>query len=808
MAGTEDRAERNGGLGGGEAETEGSWWTRRTWRRGVVRVVAVVGVVLLVAGVSGWWLTTRVLDDDGFAEVVTDSLQRQEVRSYVAEEITLQLAASTKLITAARPVADSVIAEVLRNPVVVDFVHDVVAGVHHQVFEFRSETRASVSATSAAATVKAAIQAIDDKIAERIPSQLYTLGTGLTHNRPISLAARLSPWVRTLYVPALLLGLAALVLVVVKSRDGVHAVRFVGFALAVAGAFVSGCAAVSPFVGALADDDATRRASAVGAFVDVLVEQLVRAGLLMAVVGLLLAFVPGRDGSGALTRGRRLIRRTREAASTRRGQLAVGVSLVAIAWALLTQTSGAFAMTLIVASTTLAFSGLLTMVRAAGALPAGPQVFRRLRARQVVGVATTMVLCSTVVGVVAGALIAAPQHADRADPGDDGCNGSIELCFQPIDRIMWPASHNAMSSVVYDSFAAEHTISIPEQLDRGARALLLDAYYGYTQSGIVRTNIAGGASRQEILDKFGPDAVDELDRLGALTGALDTSGTKKDVYLCHEFCELGAVRADTVFSQIDQFLGRHPTDVVVLDVEDYVQPADLRRALEAAGLWDRVYTLDPSQPMPTLLDLVTPTDGEREAPRRLIVMAERHGGTEPWLADTYKLSQETPYTFKSVADFNCAPNRGDASNPLFLLNHWLRQPGPPDPVAAAKTNSTSILGDRIEQCIAARRKLPNFVAIDFFGVGDATELIDQYNAAIASQTGVAAALDQLVDEVDRDPDTSTADQAELDALQRLPTMTQADASALLGPLSGTFPAPGELPNILNPAAPASAPARG
>ena len=46
--------------------------------------------------------------------------------------------------------------------------------------------------------------------------------------------------------------------------------------------------------------------------------------------------------------------------------------------------------------------------------------------------------------------------------------------------------------------------------------------------------------------------------------------------------------------------------------------------------------------------------------------------------------QETPYTFNNVDEFNCQPNRGTSSNPLLLVNHWLRAPGPPDPVEAAE----------------------------------------------------------------------------------------------------------------------------
>ena len=49
-------------------------------------------------------------------------------------------------------------------------------------------------------------------------------------------------------------------------------------------------------------------------------------------------------------------------------------------------------------------------------------------------------------------------------------------------------------------------------------------------------------------------------------------------------------------------------------------------------------------------------------------MSEKHGGEHPWLIPAYSLLEETPYTFKTIADFSCAPNRGGTGKALFLLN--------------------------------------------------------------------------------------------------------------------------------------------
>ena len=112
-----------------------------------------------------------------------------------------------------------------------------------------------------------------------------------------------------------------------------------------------------------------------------------------------------------------------------------------------------------------------------------------------------------------------------------------------MNQVVWPASHNAMSSAAYNFLGAEHTITIPEQLNAGARFLMLDVYYGYDDNGIVRTNLAGGVNRKQLEKERGKEAVHALDRLGALTGTADTSGKKQELYFCHDLCELGAVQA-------------------------------------------------------------------------------------------------------------------------------------------------------------------------------------------------------------------------------------------------------------------------
>ena len=174
----------------------------------------------------------------------------------------------------------------------------------------------------------------------------------------------------------------------------------------------------------------------------------------------------------------------------------------------------------------------------------------------------------------------------------------------------------------------------------------------------------------------GAKAVKELDRIGALTGAADTSGTKKDIYFCHDLCELGAVSAHEVLGNIRDFLDQNLTDVVIIDIEDYVKPQDFKQALIDADLFDRVWQPKKMGKWPTLYNMVVPPNPKDEQnPRRLIVMYEKHKSPYKWLLNTYKVSEETNFFYKSAAKFDCLPKRGGTGKSFFIVNHWINPGG-------------------------------------------------------------------------------------------------------------------------------------
>ena len=550
---------------------------------------------------------------------------------------------------------------------------------------------------------------------------------------------------------------------------------------------LAGVAVATPALASVAANNDPGRGDAVAAFIETLTGRLSGAGLAMILIGLAIAFAPGKDGGDLRERVRRTRAWFAAKRTSPRWRFAGGLGLALFAALVLTQPGEVASFLIDLGAVLVLYLGIVVCLRASGILVTDHSI-PRLHKRQVAGVFAVMLACAifTATGVVA--VVAANTTEPTANPDQNGCNGFIEVCLQPVDQVVFAGSHNAMSSAAYNFLGAEHTITIPEQLNAGARLLMLDVYYGYDDDGLVRTNLAGGVDRKQLEKERGKEAVQALDRMGALTGTADTSGKKQDLYFCHDFCELGAVKATDVLSQIGDFLDRNLTEVVILDFEDYVQPKDLKAALDDAGLLPRLRRLTPEQAKTTtMLDLVQPKHKkDTENPRRLIVLSEKHGGKMPFLAKTYDMYQETPFTFTNISDFNCKKNRGGTDKPLLLVNHWLRPDGPPDPVEAGHVNSQKTLTNRFKQCIAKRGVLPNAFAVDFTAIGDLYKSVNLFNGAVATVTGGRASVEKVIRHHRSSGDLTQADLQELNGIRRLPKVSEQRARKLLGPLADTL----------------------
>jgi hypothetical protein len=306
------------------------------------------------------------------------------------------------------------------------------------------------------------------------------------------------------------------------------------------------------------------------------------------------------------------------------------------------------------------------------------------------------------------------------------CNGSAQLCERRLDQVALATTHNSMNAAADGFLYPSQHSGIATQLEDGVRGLLVDAYLGSVrQAGdgdIVYTDLDRGRL-QTAIKAATSEATDRALKLRKQAGA-PPDDAPRDVYLCHDYCELGAVRFADVVDVLRRFLDDRPGEVLVMIIQDELPAERLLPVLEDGGLDPYLATLDTDQPLPTLGSMV-------ETGPRLVLALEK-GDLGPKIPSAYDsgLLQEVHYKYSSVQDLerpaSCRPNRGDRGAPLFLLNHWI---SPPSEQAASQANAEDVLLPRAERCSTERGQPVNLVAVDFYETGDLFEVVDRLNDA-------------------------------------------------------------------------------
>ena len=302
--------------------------------------------------------------------------------------------------------------------------------------------------------------------------------------------------------------------------------------------------------------------------------------------------------------------------------------------------------------------------------------------------------------LVAGALAATPAAAKR----EMRCNGAGRLCERPFNRVVLPGAHNAMSAGSLGWRIPNQSVAIPEQLETGIRALLIDTHYGRLQ----------------------PDGTVLTDDEGSVTTG------ERGLYLCHVLCQLGASPLVDALRSIRKFIRRRPNNVLAIINEDKISPEDFAGAMEQSGLIDYVYPGAPGPRWPTLKRMI-------RTHQQVVVLAERNAGTAyPWYHNAYDgIVQETPYTFDpptmliDAANWpaSCEPNRGGTTGSLFLINHWSPSTPPPETnfATSESVNAGDVIAGRAHQCAAQRGIKPSIIAVDQFAIGGLFAAVRQLN---------------------------------------------------------------------------------
>jgi hypothetical protein len=296
------------------------------------------------------------------------------------------------------------------------------------------------------------------------------------------------------------------------------------------------------------------------------------------------------------------------------------------------------------------------------------------------------------------------------------CNGAARLCGRSLSAVAFATTHNSMASSADGFRPPNQRWSFAAQLGHGVRGFQIDAYLGVRRGSRVYTDLSGSlGDASELPPAFVSAALRLHQRLGA-----PPAGTAYDVYLCHVFCELGAVPMVDEMRTLRGFLDRHPDEVVVMVIEDHVPTDRIAAVLRDAGLAPKLLPVADPSALPTLGDMLS-------SGHPLQVSLE-NGDGGPTLPNAFAaLVQETPFTFRRPRDLeaasSCRTNRGVDGAPVFQFNHWVT---PAEHLTAQRVNS-SVLRERLGRCAAARGRGPTLVAVDFAERGDLFHVVRELN---------------------------------------------------------------------------------
>ena len=697
--------------------------------RGWIRILLLaLGVLLLLAGTLLAYVGAAVADESGFVRRVTESLRDERVSAYAAQEIVDALIEEQPDLVAVRPLLAGTVQALISSEVARTVIGTGARAAHHLLFTdvgedllFTLEDVNVLVRSTLAQSHPALAQRLPESLTARLEEEFALKASSEIAGHVVRAAQRSRRWGIPLLVSgALLLGFATSFRVPL-SRGFIR----LGVVLVASGMSLDLVRRGGGAIVASASRDPAPRDAIMGVW-DAFLLGLSGWVLALAALGLLLLAVPLgvalRSGTRpVLARVWRWLRTERPGPGHRGaralGLVALGGVLVVYPGAVLSLLAAGLGATVGFAGLVEGFAVLLVHVRGLD-VPGIDEIAGQVRAQLKVGAG---IVLGTMGALVAAALAVVPSY-ERMWLEGSACNGAVALCSVPLDRVVFPTTHNSMAAGDEPGWLIpNHEVGIGPQLADGVRGLMIDVFYGAPAQGRVLTELADEAKARAVYERVvGREGVEAALRIrGRLLG--ESTGPRA-LYMCHGFCELGATPLDEGLRTIARFLRGHPREVLVIVVQDDpVDPRDFAEAVAHAELLPHVYRGPVVPPLPTLGELI-------DRDERVLFLSEAHGGVVPWYHAAYEgLLEETPYHFESAEQLSCAPHRGGDHGALFLLNHWITAPPAPLPSRAALMNSEPFLLRRIAECERARGRLPNLVAVDFYRTGDLLRVVRRLN---------------------------------------------------------------------------------
>ena len=700
--------------------------------RGPLSVLLIVlATALGLAGGVALYLRQQIVDPESFADRAVDALADDDVRKVVSRELVVQVIdrGSSDLISA-RPVLETVVTVVVGSE---PFrrVFRIAAVQANKTLFAREGGNAAFDIGDAGTLIISGLRSISPDLARAVPPELDARLVELRKREFATQTLRFADNVRLLGILLPLLAVALLVAGVAVAPDRRVAVTRAGIAIGVAGAGLAVLLLITQgWVGANVEGedeltDAEVKAAVLGiwnAFLgDLTLWSLGVGALALFVAAASASLVRPMTAGDVLERVRPWLLSPR----SRRWRVVHGAVTIALGIFVVLEPLLALTIVAIAAGALLVYAGTAELV----AVFFGARRRRAAGGRAVPAVSprTLFIGGSTAVAALVAAIVVVslvrggegvPAAADVKT-----CNGYAELCDKRLDQVVFAGTHNSMSAA--DSrgwLLANQRRTIERQLRDGIRLFLIDPHYGVRdRRGKVRTDFNGERRGLNRVSKaLSAQALAAVERLGGRLGLGDLRGGRREVWLCHSVCELGATRMVDAMETIGRFLKRNPGEVVILFSEDYVSERDLDRVYREAGVHDQLVSLDRTQPLPTLRQLV-------RANTRLIVFSERvPSGQYEWNHDGFAWVQDTPLGAQRPGQLRCDRFRGDDSSPLLMLNHWIDKFPPPLSQSRAVLRE-AFVRDRSDRCARVRAQTPNMIATDFYDQGKLIESVRALN---------------------------------------------------------------------------------
>ncbi|HEX8714884.1 MAG TPA: hypothetical protein VF706_04870 [Solirubrobacteraceae bacterium] len=681
--------------------------------------LAILAAVAVVVGGSCLYVREELLDSGAFADRTVATLGHEPVRRVIAREVTVQvIGKSSPDLLAARPLINSVVEAVVATPQFRSVIRLTAGQAHRLLFDRGGNVAFSIA--DAGAVVLSALRTLAPSVAGKIPQDVDAKLLDLRKQSFAVRTLRAADKVRLLGLVLPFVALALLVAAVAVAPRRRIAVTRCAVALAVAGAaaFVDLLLVRhSLLVNLFGSDELTNAdvREAAGVLWQDYVGDLSRWAFGLAAVTTIVAassasvLRPYTAGAGLARMRMRLV-----TPRSARGRFARGAVALALGVALLGDPLVALDAIGVIGGVLLFYLGVGEALSAVGVAPEHER-FSLSRSRG--GALAAAASLAALTGGVAIALARAgnTDAAPRAPAASalSTCNGYAQLCSRRIDEVVFAGTHNAMSAA--DSpgwFIANQSHGIARQLDDGLRAFKISTHYGEGKPGNVRTDItAEGARANRVSEKLTSEARAALQRFSGAVGFGRAKG-RREVWLCHTLCELGATNAVGFFATVRRFLQLNPGQVVVFFDEDYVSEASLEDVFKRSGLYSHLAVLRDGQQLPTLGQLV------RSQRNVLVFTQEPVSGRYPW--DMYAFGgfiQDTPLGAVKPGQFTCKLYRGTASSPLLMMNDWA-DVFPPRRSPNVPLTQRAFILERARQCEAERHHVPNLILTDFYETGD------------------------------------------------------------------------------------------